>query len=156
MNINLTLIGQSITFFVFVWCCMKFIWPPLVEMMRQRQQTIADGLAASERAAADLASAEARVEEELAQAKTQAAEILEQARVRANQMVEEAQGLAREEAEKIKASAQSEIEQETNRARETLRGQVATLAVAGAERILESSIDADAHNAMLDRLAADL
>ena len=156
MNINLTLIGQSVTFLVFLWFCWKYIWPPIVTAMRERQVAIADGLAASERAEKDLELAQARAGDELRAAKEQAADIIEQARQRASQMVEEAKNDARLEGERLKEAAQSEIDQEVNRVKESLRGQVSTLAIAGAEKVLGESVDANKHQQLLDRLAAEL
>ncbi len=156
MNINATLIGQTISFFFFVWFCMKFVWPPLAEAMEERAQKIADGLSAADKAAEDLESAQANIEAELAEAKTQAAGILEQANKRASQIVEEAKAEAVAEQEKVKAAALAEIEQETHSAREALRAQVAQLSVVGAEKILEKSVDQGAHSDMLDKLAAEL
>ena len=156
MNLNLTLIGQTITFFVFVWICKSAIWPPIMAAMRQRQETIADGLAASERAEQDLASAKAEVAQQLTQAKGEAAEIIEQARTRAAQMVEEAKSDARVEGDRVKESANAEIAQDANRVKEDLRAQVSTLAIAGAERVLGERIDAAKHSELLDRLAAEL
>ena len=156
MNINLTLIGQSITFFVFVWFCMKYIWPFVKNAMRERQETIARGLAAGEEAERKLAEAESGAEAERVQAKAEAAEIIEQARRRARQMIEDARGEAREEGERLAAAARAEIDQEVNRAREALRAQVAALAVRGAEQVLGETIDANRHERMLDRLAAEL
>lgn len=156
MNINLTIIGQSITFAFFVWFCFKYIWPPIITAMRERQAAIADGLAASERAEKDLELAQAKAGEELTAAKEQAAGIIEQARARANQMVEEAKDEARAEGERLKEAAQAEIEQEVNRVKEGLRAQVSTLAIAGAEKVLGESIDAGKHQQLLDRLAAEL
>jgi len=156
MNLNLTLIGQTITFLVFVWFCKSYIWPPLLAAMRQRQETIADGLAASERAEQDLAAAKAEVAEQLTAAKAEAAQIIEQARSRAAQMEEDAKEAARLAGEKVKEADRAEIEQEANRVKESLRAQVSTLAVAGAERVLGEQIDAAKHAELLDRLAADL
>jgi len=156
MNINATLIGQTITFLLFLWICFKYIWPPLVEAMRERQKNIADGLAAAERAEKNLAQAQDQVAAELAKAKEEAASILDQARARASAMVEEAKNDARVEGDRIKESAQSEIDQEVNRAKESLRAQVATLSVAGAEQVLGASVDASAHGKLLDKLAAEL
>ncbi len=156
MNLNLTLIGQSIGFIVFVMFCMKYVWPPVTAALRERQERIAGGLEASRRAERDLELAQEKVTEQLRQAKAEAAEIVEQANRRANQMVEEAKSQAVTEAEKVKAAAKSEIEQEMNRAREELRGQVAALVVAGASKVLEDSVDAQAHGAYLDKLAAGL
>lgn len=156
MNLTATLIGQSLTFLVFVWFCMKFIWPPVVTMMRERQEAIAAGLRASEQADKKLADAASGAEAELSRAKEEAAGIMEQARARANQMVEEAKGDARTEGERLIEAARADIEQEVNRAKETLRTQVSTLVITGAERVLEDSIDAGKHADMIKRLAAEL
>ncbi|MCZ6710670.1 MAG: F0F1 ATP synthase subunit B [Gammaproteobacteria bacterium] len=156
MNINWTLVGQSLTFFVFVWFCKSYIWPPIVTAMRERQAAIAEGLASSERASKDLELAQDHATQQLREAKNEAQQIIEQARGRANQMIDEAKGDAREEGERIKEAARAEVEQEVNRAKEVLRGQVATLALAGAEKVLGSIIDADKHSELLDQLAADL
>ncbi|MDE0062629.1 MAG: F0F1 ATP synthase subunit B [Gammaproteobacteria bacterium] len=156
MNLNLTLIGQSLTFFLFAWFCMKFIWPFIKNAMRERQETIAQGLAAGEEAERKLAEAESGAEEERATAKAEAAQIIEQARQRAGQMIEDARAEAREEGERLVEAARSEIDQEVNRAREALRAQVAALAVSGAEKVLGETIDASRHSQMLERLAAEL
>ena len=156
MNLGLTLIGQSLTFLVFVWFCMKYIWPPLRTAMRERQETIAAGLAASEEADRKLADAASGAEAELARAKEEAAAILDQARNRANQMIEEAKNDARTEGERIIEAAKAEIDQEMNRAKESLRAQVSTLVVKGAEQVLGDSIDAGKHGQMLDKLAGEL
>jgi len=156
MNINATFLGQTLTFLVFLWICFKYIWPPLVDAMRERQKNIAEGLAAAERAEKNLAQAQDQVAAELAKAKDEAAGILDQARARANAMVEEAKNDARVEGERLKESAQAEIDQEVNRAKETLRAQVAALSVAGAEQVLGASVDAAAHGELLDKLAAEL
>lgn len=156
MNLTATLIGQSLTFAVFVWFCMKFIWPPLVNMMRERQEAIAAGLRASEEADKKLADAASDAEVELTRAKEEAAGILDQARSRANQMIEEAKDDARVEGERLIEAARAEIEQEVNRAKETLRGQVSALVISGAEQVLEGSVDASKHDEMLNRLAAEL
>jgi F-type H+-transporting ATPase subunit b len=156
MNLNLTLIGQSLTFLVFVWFCWKFIWPPVINAMRERQKAIAEGLSAAERAEKDLELAQDRATEQLRDAKEEAQKIIDQARQQASQMIETAKNEARAEGERIKEAQIAELEQEVNRAKEALRGQVATLALAGAERVLGSTIDADKHNQLLDQLAADL
>lgn len=156
MNINLTLIGQSISFFLFVWFCMKFVWPVIRNMMDEREKQIADGLEAADRAGRDLELAQEKATHQLREAKEQAASIIEQANKRASQIVEEAKDTAREEADRVKAAAHAEVEQEVNRAKEALRAQVATLAIAGAEKVLESSIDMSAHQVLLDKLAAEL
>ncbi len=156
MNLTLTLILQSVTFLVFVWFCWKFIWPFIIDAMRERQKTIAEGLAASERAEKDLALAQQRAADQLKDAKDEARQIIEQARLRAIQMIEEAKNDARAEGERQKEVARAEIDQEVNRAKEALRGQVATLAVAGAERILKASVDRGRHADLLNKLAAEL
>lgn len=156
MNINLTLIGQSISFFVFVIFCMKFVWPAIRNMMDEREKQIAEGLEAADRAGRDLELAQEKATQQLREAKEQAASIIDQANKRAGQIVEEAKDTARDEADRIKAAAQAEVEQEVNRAKEALRSQVATLAIAGAEKVLESSIDMSAHQALLDKLASEL
>ena len=156
MNINMTLIGQSITFLVFVWFCMKFVWPVIRKAMDERTQRITDGLAAAERAQKDLGLAQDRVAQQLREAKTEAATIVEQANRRAAQIVDEAKTKAREEGDRIKTAAQAEVEHEMNRAREQLRAQVGALAVAGASRILGKAVDASAHRELVDQLAAEL
>ncbi|MEM1434077.1 MAG: F0F1 ATP synthase subunit B [Pseudomonadota bacterium] len=156
MNLNATLLGQTITFVVFLYFCWKFIWPPIVQAMRERQAAIAEGLAASERAEKNLEEAKAAVDEQLNEAKQQATEIIEQARARASQMVEEAKSDAREEGARMLETARAEIEQETNRVKESLRAQVATLALSGAEKVLGETVDAEKHAALLNQLAAEL
>jgi len=153
---NATLIGQLIAFAVFVAFCMKYVWPPLMAAIEARQKTIADGLAASERAEKDLELAQQRATEQLREAKQQAADIVEQAKKRANQLVDEETQRGHAEREKIIASGYAEIEAERNRAKEELRKQVAALAVTGAERILAREIDADAQNDIVEKLVAEL
>lgn len=156
MNINATLIGQSITFFVFVWFCMKFVWPPIMNALAERRKQIADGLAAGERGKHELELASKRAVENLHDAKQKAAEIIAQADKRAAQLVEEAKAAAKLEADRMIAGAQASIAQETVRAKEALRGQVAGLAVAGAEKILRREIDAKAHAELLDAIKNEL
>jgi len=156
MDINATLIGQLVAFVVFVIFCMKYVWPPVIGAIEERQKTIADGLAASDRAEKDLALAQEKATAQLKEAKAQAAEIIEAAKKRETQLVEEAAEKAQAEKEKILAAGHAEIESERNRAKEELRKQVAVLAVAGAEKILERSIDAAAHGDILDKLVAEL
>lgn len=156
MNINWTLVGQMIFFVIFVLFCMKYVWPPITNAMAERAKKIADGLAAADRADKDLELAKEKAAADLKEAKLQAAEIIEQAKKRADQMVEEAKGKAKEEADRVLASAEAEVEQQIAQAKETLRAQVSVLAIAGAEKILESSVDAKAHGDMLDKLAAQL
>ena len=156
MNLTATLIGQSLTFAIFVWFCMKFIWPPLRTAMRERQEAIAAGLSAAEAADKKLAEAATGAEAELAKAKEEASQIIEQARQRGNQMVEAAKDEARQEGERILEAARAEIDQEMNRAKEALRGQVSTLVISGAEQVLGSSVDASKHSEMIDKLAGQL
>ncbi|SEI52329.1 F-type H+-transporting ATPase subunit b [Allopseudospirillum japonicum] len=156
MNLNLTLIGQAIAFAIFVWFCMKYVWPPVTEAMRARQKKIADGLDAASRASRDLELAQEKASQTLRESKEQAAQIIEQANKRANQIIEEAKDQAREEGERLITAAKAEIDQEVNRAKEQLRAQVALLAVRGAEQILEASIDEKAHSELVNKLAAEL
>lgn len=156
MNINATLLGQAISFAIFVWFCMKFVWPPLTAALAKRQEEIAKGLNASKEAEEALQKAKERIAQDEKAAKDQAAQLIEQANRRANQLVEEAKSQAVVEGERIKAQAREQIEQDTNRARDQLRAQVAALAVAGAEKILQAEVNANAHAAMLNKLAAEL
>jgi len=156
VNINLTLIGQIIAFAVFVAFCMKFVWPPLINAMQERAKKIADGLDAANRAERDLKLAQEKATSQMREAKEQAAQVIEQANKRASQIIEEAKDTARQEGERLKVAAQAEIDQEVNRAKETLRNRVSELAVAGASKILETSIDVEKHNALLDKLAEEL
>ena len=156
MNINLTIIGQAIAFFIFVVFCMKYVWPPLTSALAERKKKIADGLDAAERAERDLKLAQEKATDNLRESKEQAAAIIEQANKRANQIVDEAKEQAREEANRVKAAAEAEIEQEINQAKEALRSQVAALALAGAEKILEASVDEKAHAQLVEKLAAEL
>ncbi len=156
MNINLTLIGQSITFALFVWFCMKYIWPPIMGALEARRKEIADGLAAAERGQHEHELAEKRGAEHIKEAKGQASDIITQAQKRATEIVEEAKGDAKTEAERIFTGANAEIEQETNRAREQLRQEVVTLAIAGAEKVLKREVDKEAHAGTLSDLATQL
>lgn len=156
MSINATLLGQAISFFLFVWFCMKFVWPPLMNAIEERQKKIADGLADAGRAAKDLELAQAKATEQLKDAKATANEIIEQANKRKAQIVEEAKAEADAERAKIIAQGQAEIESERNRVKDDLRKQVATLAVIGAEKILERSIDAEAHSDIVNKLVAEI
>jgi F-type H+-transporting ATPase subunit b len=156
VNINLTLIGQMIAFVCFVLFCMKYVWPPIVAAMAEREQKIADGLAAADRASHDLELAKKQAVEQLKQAKHEAAAIVESANKRANLLVEEAKAAAVVEADRVKVAARAEIEQEANRAREQLRSQVAALTLAGAEKVLGAAVDRQAHAALVEKLAAEL
>jgi F-type H+-transporting ATPase subunit b len=156
MNINFTLIAQAITFAIFIWFTVKFVWPPLLNAIEKRQKEIADGLAAANEGKMSLEVASKKNAEALEQTKQKSSEILGQAEKRASQIIDDAKVAANTEAERIKSSAQSEIEQEINRAKEDLRGQISNLAIAGAEKILEKEIDKKAHADMLTKLAKDL
>ena len=156
MNINATMLGQMIAFAFFVWFCMKYVWPPLTAALAERQKRIADGLEAANKAGKDLEQAQEQVAEQLKEAKTQAASIIDQANKRATQIVEDAKNQGREEGQRMIAGAQAEIEQEINRAKEQLRTQVASIAIAGAEKILEASIDEAAHAKLTEKLAESL
>ena len=156
MNINLTLIGQSITFALFVWFCMKFIWPPVMGALEARRKEIADGLAAAERGQHEQELAEKRATEHIKEAKGQASDIITQAQKRASEIVEEAKGDAKTEADRIVTGANAEIEQEINRAREHLRQEVVALAIAGAEKVLKREVDKKTHANTLNELATQL
>lgn len=156
MSINLTLIGQTIGFILFVWFCMRYVWPPLVDALHNRQARIADGLAAAERGEHEEELARQRAEESLREAKERAAEIVDNAQKRAGEIVEESKETARSEADRIKQQARAEIERETTRAREQLRGEVAALTLAGAEKVLDSEVDRDRHARTLDELVEEL
>jgi F-type H+-transporting ATPase subunit b len=156
MNINLTLLGQVIWFAIFVWFCMKFVWPPITRAMEERKNKISEGLSAADRAERDLELAQEKASANLKEAKEQASEIIEQANRRASQIVEEARGQAQTEHDRIVEQGRSEVEQEMNRAREQLRAQVSQLAIEGAEKVLRKEVNREAHKGMLDELAAEL
>jgi len=156
MNFNATLIGQSITFIFFVWFCMKFVWPPIMNALETRKKQIADGLAAADRGKHELELAAKKAGDNMRDAKAQAAEVIAQAEKRAAQIIEEAKVAAKEEGDRQLAAAQANIAQETNRARESLREQVAGLAGAGAEKILRREVNAQTHADLLGQLKAEL
>ncbi len=156
MDINLTLIGQTIAMVVFVWFCMKYIWPPLLESIEERRQKIEEGLAAADRGEEKLVAAREEADEIIADARRQATTIIDQANSRANEIVADGKAEGVKERERQLAAAKAEIEQETNRAREELRGQVSAIALAGAEKILRREIDAGEHEEILGKLAQDL
>ncbi|MDT8428044.1 MAG: F0F1 ATP synthase subunit B [Pseudomonadales bacterium] len=156
MDLNATIIGQSIAFFFFVWFCMKYVWPPVTGILEERQKKIADGLEAADRAQRDLGLAQNKAAEELREAKKQSAEIIELANKRANQIVDDAKDKARDEGQRLLAGAKAEIEMELQRAKAALRAEVAAIAVAGAEKILEASIDQAANEDLIKKLAAEL
>jgi F-type H+-transporting ATPase subunit b len=153
MNINLTLFLQMIAFAVFVWFCMKFVWPPIVAALAERKTKIAEGLAAAERGHQEQHLGQQRANELMVEAKKQASDIVGQAQKRAAEIIEEAKDDARAEGDRLITAAKAEIEQETNRAREALRGKVAELALAAAAKILDKEIDASAHKALVESFA---
>ena len=156
MDINATLIGQSIAMLVFVWFCMKYIWPPLLEAIEERQEKIAEGLAAADKGEEALVAAKAEADEIVADARKQATGILDQAHTRANEIVADGKADGVKERDRQLDAAKAEIEQETNRAREELRGQVSAIAVASAEKILQREIDDKQHEDILGKLAGEL
>ena len=156
MNINLTLFGQTVTFIIFVWFCLKFIWPHIIKAMEDRKTQIADGLAAGERGRHEQELAEQRAVEVIREAKDQAKEILAQAHKRGDEIVEEAKADGRAEGERMIRAAESEIEQQMNQARDQLRADVVKLALQGAQQVLGSEVDEKIHTDQLNRLAAQL
>ena len=156
MNIDATLIGQSTAFFLFVWFCMKFIWPPLTKALEDRKRIIADGLAAAEKGKYEQELGEKKALETIKKARQDAAEVINLAEKRAAEIADEAKDHARVEAERIVAAARADIEQEINRAKEQLRKAVSDLAVTGAARILEKEVDAKAHAQLLDAVVKQL
>jgi len=156
MNLNLTLIAQVVSFTVFIWFTVKFVWPPMLRAIEARQKTIADGLAAAEQGKRSLETSSRQAEEAIKEARGRAQEIISQAEKRATQMIDEARNAAKEEGNREKAAAKAEIEQEVTRAREQLRDRVASLAVAGAEKILRREVDAKAHGDLLESIKRQL
>jgi F-type H+-transporting ATPase subunit b len=152
----MTLLGQSIAMLVFVWFCMKFIWPPIMQAIEERQTQIADGLAAAERGQQSLDKAKVDADEIIGDARKQATTILDQAHARANEIVADGKADGVKERERQLAAAKADVEQESNRAREELRGQVSAIAIASAEKILRREIDSKAHEDILGELAAEL
>lgn len=156
MNINFTLISQAMAFAIFIWFTVRFVWPPLMRAIENRQKTIADGLAAGERGKHELELASQRSAEVVRDAKQRASEIIAQAEKRAAEIVDEAKGAAKGEGDRILVGARAEVEQEVFRAREALRQQVAELALAGASKILRREVDAKAHADLLASIKAEL
>ena len=156
MDINLTFIVQGLAFFAVAWLVMKFGWPHIIAAIEERQQKIAEGLAAADRSQKDLAQAQEKVNDALKEARVKANEIIDQAHQRANQIVEAAKNDAIAEANRQKALGLAEIDAASTRAKEDLRKQVSVLAVSGAEKLLKREIDANAHKALLDELAAEI
>ena len=156
MSFTLTLIAQAVAFALFIWFTIKFVWPPLLRAIEARQKTIADGLAAAEQGKRSLELSTKQADEAIKEARGRAAEIIGQAEKRASQMVDEARNAAKEEGNREKAAAKAEIAQEVTRAREQLRDRVASLAVAGAEKILRREVDSKAHGDLLDSIKRQL
>ena len=156
MNINATLILQSIAMMIFVWFCMKFLWPPLLKAMDERRERIAEGLAASDRAAQELESAKTEVDRQIREARDKAGEIVDQANQRHSQILDQAKEDASAERGRQVTAAEADIAQAANQAREELRASVASLAVLGASQILEKEVDANAHRELLDKLIAEI
>ena len=156
MNINATLIAQALAFAGLIWIIATKIWPPLLAAIEERQQKIAEGLAAADRSKKDLAQAEEKVNEVLREARVKANEIIAQAEARRGQIIDLAKDEAQAEAKRIRLQADAEIDAAATRAKEELRRQIGALAVAGAERLIRKEIDGNAHKALLDELAADI
>ena len=156
MNLNFTMVAQAVTFAAFIWFTMKFVWPHMLRAIEARQKTIADGLAAAEQGKKSLEVSARQADEAIKDARGRAAEIIGQAEKRAAQMIDEARNAAKEEGNREKAAAKAEIAQEVTRAREQLRDRVASLAVAGAEKILRREVDAKAHGELLDSIKKQL
>ena len=156
MNINITLFAQAAVFAAFIWFTVKFVWPPMLRAIEARQKTIADGLAAAEQGKRSLETSSKQADEAIKEARSRAQEIIAQAEKRASQMIDEARNAAKEEGNREKAAAKAEIEQEVTRAREQLRDRVASLAVAGAEKILRREVDAKAHGELLESIKRQL
>lgn len=156
MNLNATLIGQLIAFALFVWFCMKYVWPPFISAIETRQAKIADALASAEKAKQEQADTKVLVEQELAKAREEAQNIIDLATKRRNEILESVQAEAEAEKAKIIEQGYAEVESERKRVQEELRQKVAALAVAGAEKIVGRSIDAAANNDIIDKLVAEL
>ena len=156
MDINLTLFGQSLAMLVFVWLCMKLLWPPILAALEERQKEIEAGLAAADKSQEKLVTAQGEADVIVADARQQATGIMDQAHARANEIVADGKSAGVKERERQLAAAHAEIEQEAHRAREELRGQVSAIALASAEKILMREIDGKAHDDILGRLAKEL
>jgi F-type H+-transporting ATPase subunit b len=156
MNINATLILQSIAMMIFVWFCMKFLWPPLLKAMDERRERIAEGLAASDRADKELAAAKLTADEQIREARDKAGEIVDQANQRHSQILDQAKEDAVTERKRQVTAAEADISQATNQAREELRAAVASLALQGASKILDKEVDPETHRELLDQLIAEI
>jgi F-type H+-transporting ATPase subunit b len=156
VNLNATILGQAIAFVLFVWFCMKYVWPPIMAAIEKRQKEISEGLSSAERAKKELDLAQADATDQLKKAKAEAQVIIDQANKRKAQIVDEAKAEAEQERNKIVTQAKAEIDAERQRAREELRKQVGILAIAGAEKIIERSVDEAANSDIVDKLVAEL
>jgi len=156
VNLNATILGQAIAFVLFVWFCMKYVWPPIMASIEKRQKEISEGLSSAERAKKELDLAQADATDQLKKAKAEAQVIIDQANKRKAQIVDEAKAEAEQERNKIVSQAKAEIDAERQRAREELRKQVGILAIAGAEKIIERSVDEAANSDIVDKLVAEL
>ena len=156
MNMNATIIGQAIAFFLFVVFCMKYVWPPILQALEERKKKIADGLAAGEHGKREQVLAEERAKELLREAKEKASEIITRADKRAAEIVDDAKGDAKVEGDRLLTAAQAEIDREVNRVKEDLRGQVVAIALAGAGKVLEREVDETTHAELLNKLAAEI
>ena len=156
MDINATIIGQFITFAILVWFTMRYVWPPITKAMHDREKKIAAGLEAAERSKRELEMAEHKVFSILRDAKVQASQIIEQANLHASTLVDEAKAQARQEGQRIVEMAQGEIDRQVSKAKEALRSQLATLAIAGAEKIIQHNLDPSIHHDLLNNLAAEI
>jgi F-type H+-transporting ATPase subunit b len=153
VNLNLTLFGQAITFAIFIWFTMKYVWPPIMQAISERQKKIADGLAAAQAGEESLQKASIKANEELAQARKKAAEVIDQASKRSDQIIVSAQEKAQAEGQRLLDAAKLQIVQETERARENLQKEIAQLAIAGAQHLLERSVDEKAQQELIDKFA---
>ena len=155
MNFNFTLIGQLLAFILFVWFCIRYVWPPMLQILEEREKEVADGLEAASRGRKELEDANAQKEMIVDEAKKEAADLVSQAGQRANQMIEDAKNQAQEEAERIKTSAKADLDQAAKKAREEIRSEVATLVVAGAEKILGSEIDQEKNAEIIEEISKE-
>lgn len=156
MDINLTLFGEMITFAIFVWFTMRFVWPPLTNALAERREKIAAGLAAAEKAKRDLELAQHKVTEILTEAKAQAAQLIEQANQRANHIIEESKTRARDEGNRLLTIAKSDIEREVNAARDDLMQQISSLVISGAEKVLQHEVNKSANDKLIAEMIAEL
>ena len=156
MSINLTLFGQMITFAIFVWFTMKYVWPPIVKAMEEREKKISDGLAAAEKAQNNLELSKKKVIEELRQAKIEANAIIENASKKATLIIDESKGLAKEESIRIINAAKVDIDQEILRAKQSLRDEVSMIAVLGVEKVIKKNLDAETHKKLIDEVIQEI